>query len=70
VSRANLAQHIEDLRIGVGEGLSAGMVKIAFLGAGGGLMTYRVPFHLGSLYRDSDEDDRWKKMIRTCFGIG
>jgi len=24
----------------------------------GGIMTYLAPFHIGSLYRDSDEDDR------------
>jgi hypothetical protein len=58
VSRANLAQHIEDPRLGVDEGFSAGMVKITFPDAGGGLMTYLAPFHLGSLYRDSDENDR------------
>jgi len=24
----------------------------------GGIITYLAPFHIGSLYRDSDEDDR------------
>ena len=32
--------------------------KLLSLVLSGGLMTYLAPFHLGSMYRDSDEDDR------------